>query len=83
MEQTEPKPSFEDGLKQLDEIVRKLEGDDLSLEDSIKLFESGVSLSQRCRKQLEQAETRVEGLMKDGGGKPEPRPFERGAEDPF
>ncbi len=83
MEQTEPKPSFEDGLKQLDEIVRKLEGDDLSLEDSIKLFESGVSLSQRCRKQLEQAETRVEVLMKDGGGKPEPRPFERGAEDPF
>lgn len=60
-------PSFEESLKKLDEIVRKLEGGELSLEESLALFESGVELSLRCRKQLEDAETKVEVLMKRGG----------------
>ena len=75
MDDPQPQPSFEERLKQLDRIVRKLEGDELSLEESLDLFERGVDLSARCRKQLEEAETKVEILMKRGG-QLEPRPFE-------
>ena len=68
-------PSFEKGLKKLEGIVQQLEDGELSLERSLELFEQGVKLSQKCRKQLAEAETRVEILMKKGGDL-EARPFE-------
>lgn len=68
-------PSFEQGLKKLEGIVQQLEDGELSLERSLELFEQGVKLSQKCRKQLAEAETRVEILMKKGGDL-EARPFE-------
>ncbi|MCW5966697.1 MAG: exodeoxyribonuclease VII small subunit [Bryobacterales bacterium] len=52
--------TFEKGLEQLEQIVRDLERGDLALEESIALFERGVALTETCRKQLEDAETRVE-----------------------
>lgn len=58
--------SFEKGLEQLEQIVRELERGDLALEDSIALFEKGVALSDACRKQLEDAETKVEMLRRQG-----------------
>ena len=58
--------SFEQGLKQLEGIVERLESGDLSLEESLQLFEKGMKLSQGCRAMLEEAETKVEVLMKKG-----------------
>ena len=49
-------PSFEESLKKLETIVDQLEKGDLSLEDSIKLFEEGVGLSAACKKEIDTAE---------------------------
>ncbi len=59
-------PSFEASLEELERVVKELEGGDLSLEKSLELFERGMILSADCRKQLEDAEMRVEILMKRG-----------------
>ena len=65
--------SFESDLEQLEKIVKDLESGDLALEKSLELFEKGMALSETCRKQLENAETRVEMLIrKDGKLQPEP-----------
>ena len=70
----ESKPeSFENCLDQLEKVVKELETGDLQLERSLELFEKGMALSDACRKQLEEAETRVELLIrKDGKLQPEP-----------
>jgi exodeoxyribonuclease VII small subunit len=75
------KPEFERSLARLEEIVRKLENTNLSLDEAMKLFEEGVTLSRDCQKQLEQAEGRVEVLMKKAGGEMAAEPFEPGADD--
>ncbi len=58
--------SFEEALKRLEEIVQKLEGGDLSLDESLSLFEEGINLSRFCTKKLAQAEKKVEKLLKLG-----------------
>jgi exodeoxyribonuclease VII small subunit len=58
-------PRFEESLQRLEGIVKEMEKGDLPLEQSLKLFEEGVSLSALCRKELEAAEGRVEILLKD------------------
>ncbi len=63
------KPDFERSLLRLEEVVRKLESPQLSLDEAMKLFEEGVNLSQECQKQLEEAEGRVEILLKKADGK--------------
>lgn len=69
-------PSFEESLKKLESLVDRLEKGDLSLDDSIKLFEEGVGLSAACKKELEAAEGKVQTLIKqrDGSFKTEPFP---------
>lgn len=62
-----PAESFESSLDQLDKVVKELEAGDLSLERSLELFERGMGLSETCRKQLEEAETRVEMLIRRDG----------------
>ena len=62
-----PVESFEASLDELEKVVKQLEAGDLSLDVSLALFERGVSLSDTCRKQLEQAETRVEMLIRKEG----------------
>jgi exodeoxyribonuclease VII small subunit len=69
--------SFEAGLQQLESIVREMESGDLPLERALELFERGMKLSETCRKQLEEAETRVEILMKRGS-EVQPQPFPNG-----
>jgi exodeoxyribonuclease VII small subunit len=71
-------PSFEQSLKKLEAIVDKLEKGDLALEDSLKLFEEGISLSAACKKELDEAEGKVQVLVKqrDGSLKTEPFPAE-------
>jgi exodeoxyribonuclease VII small subunit len=61
-------PNFERELEELEAVVKRLEAGDLPLEESLKLFERGVALSDSCRRQLETAETRVEQLVKRGRG---------------
>ncbi len=74
-----PVVSFESSLEELEKIVRELESGDLPLERSLELFEKGMSLSDSCRKQLEQAETRVEALVrKEGKWQAEPFRQEKG-----
>jgi exodeoxyribonuclease VII small subunit len=61
------KPStFEAGLEELESVVKQLESGDLPLEKALELFEKGVQLSETCRKQLEEAETKVEVLTRRG-----------------
>jgi len=66
--EAEPKPvqNFEAGLNELEAVVKELESGDLPLEQSLALFEKGVALSEACRKQLEDAESRVELLLRKG-----------------
>ncbi|MDP9339711.1 MAG: exodeoxyribonuclease VII small subunit [Acidobacteriota bacterium] len=70
------KPDFERSLARLEEVVRRLESPQLSLDDAMKLFEEGVELSRECQKQLEEAEGRVEILLKKADGKLAAEPFE-------
>jgi exodeoxyribonuclease VII small subunit len=67
--------SFEEGLQQLEAIVKEMEGGELPLERALQLFESGVKLSEACRKQLEDAESRVE-ILTRRAGELQPQPFE-------
>jgi exodeoxyribonuclease VII small subunit len=72
-------PSFEEGLEQLEQIVKDLENGDLPLEKSLELFEKGVKLSETCRKQLQEAEGKVEVLLrKEGRIEAEPFTLEDG-----
>ena len=59
---------FETALKKLEDVVKKLEGGELSLDDSLKAFEEGVKLSGFCSKKLNDAEKRVEVLIKQKDG---------------
>lgn len=70
------KPEFERSLARLEEVVRKLESPQLSLDDAMKLFEEGVALSRECQKQLEEAEGKVEILLKKADGKISVEPFD-------
>ena len=62
--------SFETQLAALERIVRELERGDLSLEESLKLFEEGVKLSRECQERLNLAERRIEVLLRDSEGQP-------------
>src|SRR5215210_2258019 len=62
--------NFEAGLAALEKIVRELERGDLPLEESLKLFEEGVRLSRQCQERVNQAERRIEVLLRDGEGRP-------------
>lgn len=59
--------SFEEALERLEGIVDRLEQGDLELEDALGAFEKGVALTRRCAGQLEDAERRIEVLVKSGG----------------
>jgi len=64
---TNPKDlTFEEALQELESIVAQLETGDLSLEESLTLFERGQFLAKRCASQLDEATLRVEQLTQDG-----------------
>ena len=62
-----PLASIETALEELEKIVKELEAGELPLERALELFEKGVALGQTCRTQLQEAETRVEMLLKKNG----------------
>ncbi len=71
-------PTFEESLKKLEIIVEQMEKGELGLEESLKLFEEGVNLSTACKKELDEAEGKVQILIKqrDGSLSAEPFPLE-------
>ena len=66
---------FEDCLSRLEQIVSQLEAGQLSLEDSLKVFEEGIGLARHCAKYLADAERRIEVLAKDDTGALSQKPF--------
>lgn len=72
---------FEETLKGLEKIVEELEKGNLSLDVSLKKYEEGVKLAQQLSKRLEQAQKRVEVLMRSADGKLGSKPFEDEAEE--
>ena len=72
-------PKFEDGLQRLEKIVQELEKGEVPLERALILFEEGMQLSSSCRKELEEAEGKVEVLLKRNG-KLQPEAFESATE---
>ncbi len=62
------KEKFEDALAKLEGIVKKMESGDMPLEESLKAFEEGIRLARLCAGKLDEAERRVDVLMKEGDG---------------
>ena len=60
-------PSFETSLDTLSQLVHKLESGELSLEESLSVFEEGIQLSKNCQKALTEAQQRVEVILKEKG----------------
>ena len=61
---------FEASLKKLEELVDQMEGGELSLEDSLKIFEEGIRLTRECQKALKEVEQKVSLLMEKNGEQP-------------
>ena len=59
--------NFEDLLKDLENITNKLESENLSLDESVELFEKGMEISKKCNKKLEDAEKKITILLNDNG----------------
>ena len=68
--------NFEESIRRLEEIVRRMEQGNVSLEESLKLFEEGTALAGSCNAQLDAAELKVVRLMKGQDGNPVELPFE-------
>ncbi len=66
---------FEENLKELEEIVKKLEGGDVSLDEMLELFEQGVARTRECTAQLRKAEQKINILIKNNDGELEEKPF--------
>lgn len=61
------RPSFEEALKKLEQIVSQLEDDSITLEESVNLYEEGVKLSKFCSEILDDAELRIEQVNEVNG----------------
>lgn len=72
---------FEQSFQQLESIVRRLEGEELPLDESLQLFEEGIRLSRFCHQRLEEVEKKIELILADAKGNPRVEPFEPEDED--
>jgi exodeoxyribonuclease VII small subunit len=72
---------FETVLKKLEDVVKKLESGELSLDESLKAFEEGVKYASFCSKKLDEAESRVEILLRRKDGAFEKREFRTEEDD--
>ena len=61
-------PFFEEAMKGLESVVERLESGEIPLEESIRLFEEGMKLSEICRKRLDEADRKIEILLRKPGG---------------
>ena len=67
---------FEKSFQQLESIVKRLEGEELPLDESLQLFEEGIRLSRFCHQRLEEVEKKIELILADAKGQPRTEPFE-------
>lgn len=67
---------FESAFQKLEGIVAKLENEEISLDESLKLFEEGVTLSRFCHAKLEEIEKKIETIVADSKGNPKTSPFD-------
>ena len=68
--------SFEENLKELENIVRKLEDGNISLDEMLELYEQGIARTKECHSQLKNAEQKISILEKNSFGEIEEKPFE-------
>ncbi|MEO1920617.1 MAG: exodeoxyribonuclease VII small subunit [Sphingomonadales bacterium CG12_big_fil_rev_8_21_14_0_65_65_10] len=61
--------SFEDALRALEDVMRKLEGGEVPLDQSIDLYERGEALRAHCQKRLDAAQARIEKIVTDSEGR--------------
>ena len=73
--------TYEEAVKRLEEIVRRLENGEIPLEESLSSFQEGIALSRYCRKKLAEIEYRVESLLKEEQPSPEAKPEKRNEND--
>lgn len=67
---------FEKAFQQLEVIVKRLESEELPLDDALQLFEQGIGLSRFCNQKLEEVEKKIELILADAKGQPRIEPFE-------
>lgn len=67
---------FEENLKELEEIVKKLEGGDVNLDEMLELFEQGIARTKECNSQLKNAEQKINILLKNSDGQIQEKPFD-------
>ncbi len=72
---------FEKAFKDLETIVQRLEAEELPLDESLRLFEQGISLSRFCHQRLEEVEKKIELILADAKGQPRTEPFEMDEEE--
>ncbi|HKO56190.1 MAG TPA: exodeoxyribonuclease VII small subunit [Thermoanaerobaculia bacterium] len=72
---------FEKSFQQLEEIVKRLESEELPLDESLRLFEEGIRLSRFCHQRLEEVEKKIELILADAKGQPVTEPFEPEEDD--
>lgn len=72
---------FEEAMASLEKIVESMQDGKMPLDESIKKFEEGVGLIRICQKRLEDAEGKINMLIKDSNGKTDEIPFETGSEE--
>lgn len=72
---------FEEAMASLEKIVESMQDGKMPLDESIKKFEEGVGLIHICQKRLEDAESRINMLIKDNNGNIKETPFEAGSEE--
>ena len=75
------KEKFEEALQKLEAIVAKMEEGDLPLEEALKAFEEGVKLAKFCTGKLDEAERKVEKLIRDQTGRIQTTPFAEEEDD--
>ncbi len=75
------KKTFEQAIKQLEQIVQDLESGDMPLEKAIKTFEDGIQLSKFCSEKLDETEKRITILMQGSDGELAEVPFAGGNDD--
>lgn len=77
---SEKDKTFEEKLGELDDIVKRLETGDTTLDEMLSLFESGVKIAKECSAELDSAEKKINILVTDGEGEAELKPFAGEAE---
>lgn len=80
-ENNNEKIKFEDALERLEKIVSQLEAGELALDESLKIFEEGIKLSRLCSGKLEEAEKKIEVLMRNKEGQLEKKPLKKGDDE--